>query len=115
MNSSILKIKSTITAKENSNDNTIFSPVDNDKVKQCLQKLNPRKATGQDKMAAEPLSTPLSIAINNSFKCNIFPCNAKVACAKLVVKVRRKHCISNFRPVFQTPSQRFTKNLLKSF
>ena len=65
---------STITAKENANDNTIFSPVNSDKGKQGLQKLNPRRAIGQDKippavvrMAAESLSTPLSIAINNSF------------------------------------------------
>ena len=76
---SILKIRSAITVKENSNDNTIFSLVNRDEVKQCLQKLNPRKAIGQDKippalikMAAEPLSTPLSIAINSSFKYNIF-------------------------------------------
>ena len=33
-------------------------------------------------MAAEPLSTPLSIAINNSLKCNIFPSNVKIACVK---------------------------------
>ena len=104
---SILKTRSTITVKENSNDNTIFSPVNRDEVKQCLQKLNPRKAIGQDKippalikMAAEPLSTPLSIAINNSFKYNIFPSNAKVTCVKtLDKKTEDKHCISNFRPV----------------
>ena len=66
---SILKIRSEITVKENSINNTIFSPVNRDEVKQCLQKLNPRKAIGQDKippalikMAAEPLSTPSSIA-----------------------------------------------------
>ena len=82
---SILKIRSAITVKENSNDNTIFSLVNRDEVKQCLQKLNPRKAIGQDKippalikMAAEPLSTPLSIAINNSFKYNIFSSNANL-------------------------------------
>ena len=68
-------VKSTITANENRNDNTIISLVNNDEVKQCLQKLNPKKAISQDKippalikMAAETLSTPLSIAINNSFK-----------------------------------------------
>ena len=82
---SILKIRSAITVKENSNDNTIFSLVNRDKVKQCLQKLNPRKAIGKDKippaiikMAAEPLSTPLPIAINNSFKYSFFPSNAKL-------------------------------------
>ena len=80
----ILKIRSTMTAKENSNDNTIFLSANSGEVKHCLQKLNPRKAIGQDrispaliKIAAEPLSTPLSIAINNSFKYNnIFPINA---------------------------------------
>ena len=48
--------------------------------------IEPRKAIGQDKippalikMAAEPLSTPLSIAINSSFKYNIFSSNAKLA------------------------------------
>ena len=45
-------------------------PVNREEVKQCLQKLNPRKAIGWDKippaliqMAAESLSTPLSILI----------------------------------------------------
>ena len=62
---SILKIRSAIKVKENSNDNTILSPENRDEVKECLQKLNPRKAIGQDKislalikMAAGPLSTP---------------------------------------------------------
>ena len=66
--------------------------------------MNPRKTIGQDKippalikMAAEPLNTPLSIAIDNSFKYNIFPGNAKVACVKsLNKKAEDKHCISNF-------------------
>ena len=124
---SILKIRSEITVKENNINNTIFSPVNRDEVKQCLQKLNPRKAIGQDKippalikMAAEPLSTPLSIAINNSFKYNIFPSNAKVACVKpLDKKTEDKHCISNFRPVsilntFSKIYEMFAKNLLVS-
>ena len=94
---SILKIRGTITVKEHSNDNTIFSPVSKDEIKQCLQKLNPKKAIGQDKIppglikiAAEPLSTPLSIAISNSFKYNILPSNAKVACVKPLDKDRRQ-------------------------
>ena len=33
---SILKIRSTITAKENANDNKIFLPVYSDKVKACV-------------------------------------------------------------------------------
>ena len=122
---STLKIRSEITVKENIN-NTIFSPVNRDEVKQCLQKLNPRKAIGQDKispalikMAAEPLSTPLSIAINNSFKYNIFLSNAQVACVKpLDKKTEDKHCISNFRPVSILNTSKiyemFAKNLLVS-
>ena len=71
-------------------------------------------------MAAEPLSTPLSIAINNSFKYNIFPSNAKVACVKpLDKKTEDKHCISNFRPVsiLNTPKiyEKFAKNLFIFF
>ena len=63
-----------------------------------------KKATGQEKIplaliktAAEPLSIPLSIATNNSFKYNIFPINEKVACVKpLDKKTEGNHCISNF-------------------
>ena len=76
----ILKIKSNITAEGNINNNTILSPVSSDEVRKLLQQLNPRKAIGDDKIppalikiVAEPLSTPLSIAISNSFKHNIFP------------------------------------------
>ena len=64
---SILKIKSNMTTKGN-NNNTIFSPVSSDDVQKLLQQLNPRKVIGDDKIppalikiAAEPLSTPLSI------------------------------------------------------
>ena len=86
-------------------------------VRQCLQKLNPRKAIGQDKI---PLSTPFSITINISFKYNIFPSNAKVACVKpLDKKTEDKHCISNFRPVsilntFSKIYEMFAKKLLVS-
>ena len=69
------------------------------------------------KMAAEPLSTPLSIAINNSFKYNMFPGNAKVVCVKpLDKKTKDKHGISNFRLVsilntFSKIYKMFAKNL----
>ena len=40
------------------------------------------------------MSPPLPIAIRNSFKYNIFPSNAKVACFKPVdKKTEDKHCI----------------------
>ena len=124
---SILKIKSNITTKGNINNNTIFSPVSSDEVRKLLQQLNPRKAIGDDKIppalikiAAEPLSTPLSIAISNSFKHNIFPDNAKVACVKpLDKKTENKHSISNFRPVsilntFSKIYEKFSKDFLIS-
>ena len=71
-------------------------------------------------MAAEPLSTPLSTAINNSFKYNIFLSNAKVTCVKpLDKKTEDKHCISNFRLVsilntFSNIYEKFAQNLLVS-
>ena len=90
--------------------------------------MNPRKAIGQEKvppaltkMAAEPLNTPLAIAINHSFKYNIFPSNANLACVKhLDKKTENKHCISNFRPViilktFSKICEMFPKNLLVSY
>ena len=97
---SILKRKSNITTKGN-NNNTIFLPVSSDEVRKLLQQLKPSKAIGNDKIspalikiAAEPLSTPLSIAISNSFKHSIFPDNAKVACVKPIdKKTENKHSI----------------------
>ena len=96
-----------------------------DEVRKLLQHLKPRKAIDDDKLpptlikiAAESLSTPLSIAINNSFKQNIFPDNAKVACVKpLDKKTENKHSISNFRPVsilntFSEIYQKFSKDFL---
>ena len=76
-----LDIRRATTAKENTNDNNKdFLPANNDKVKQCLLKLNPRKIIGQNKipsvlikMAAESLmSTSLSIAINKSINITFF-------------------------------------------
>ena len=71
-------------------------------------------------MTAEPLSTPLSIAINNRFKCNIFSSNTKLYCVQLLdKKTEEKHCISNFWPVsilnsFSEIYEMFAKNLLVS-
>ena len=75
-----------------------------DEAQKLLQKLNLRKAIGDDKIppalikiVAEPLSTPLSLAIINSFTFNIVPDIAKVACVKpLDKKTKNKHSISNF-------------------
>ena len=61
-------------------------------------------------MAAEPLSTQLSIAINNSFRYNIFPSNAEVACVKLLdKKTEDKHPILN---TFSKIYEKFAKNVL---
>ena len=121
---SILRIKSNITTKGNINNNTIFSPVSSDEVRKLLQQLNPRKAISDDKIppaltkiAAEPLSTPLSIAISNSFKHKIFPDNAKVACVKpLDKKTENKHTILNFRPVsILNTFSKFMRSFQKTF
>ena len=72
------------------------------------------------KMATEPLSTSLSIAINKNLKYNIFLSNIKVACVKPLNKnTEDKYCISNFRPVtilntFSKIYEMFAKNLLVS-
>ena len=66
------------------------------------------------------MSTPLSIAVSNRFKHNIFPDNAKVACVKPLDKKREnKHSISNFRPViilntFSKIYEKFSKEFLIS-
>ena len=123
----ILKIKSNNKTKGNINNNKIFSPVSSDEVRKLLQQLKPRKVIGNDKIlpaliniTAQPLSTPLSIAINNSFEQNIFPNNAKVACVKpLDKKTENKHSILNFRPVgilnaFSKIYEKFSKDFLIS-
>ena len=86
-----------------------------DEVRKLLQQLNPRKAIGDDKIppalikiATEPLSILLSLAIGNSFKHNIFPDK----------KTENKHSISNFRLVsilntFSKIYEKFSKNFLK--
>ena len=60
-----------------------------DEIRKLLQQLNQRRAIVDDKITlalikfdAEPFSTPLSKAINKSFKQNISPNNTKVACVK---------------------------------
>ena len=49
------------------------------------------------KLSAEILSTPLSIAINNSLKYGVFPDDAKIAFP--LDKGKHNNEISNFRPV----------------
>ena len=52
------------------------------------------------KLSAEILSTPLSIAINNSLKYGVFPDDAKIASVIPLDKGKpNKNEISNFRPV----------------
>ena len=52
------------------------------------------------KLSAEVLSTPLSIAINNSLKYGVFPDDVKIASVIPLDKVKpNKNEISNFRPV----------------
>ena len=67
----MLKITFNITTKGIINDDTIFSPMSSNEVGKRLQQLNPSNDKIPPtliKIAAEPFSTPLSIAINNTFK-----------------------------------------------
>ena len=71
-------------------------------------------------MLQDLLITPLSIAINNSFKHNIFPSNVKVAFIKPIEKnTENKHSISKLRPVstlntFSKIYEKFSKDFLVS-
>ena len=52
------------------------------------------------KLSAETLSTPISIAINNSLKYGVFPEDAKIASVIPLDKGKpNKNEISSFRPV----------------
>lgn len=79
-----------------------------------------RLIQNKNSYASQPLSTPLSRTINNSFKHNIFPSNAKVACFKPLDKTtENKHSISSLRPIsivntFTKIYEKFSKDLLVS-
>ena len=109
----MLKITFNITTKGIINDNTIFSPMSSNEVGKRLQQLNPSNDKIPPtliKIAAEPFSTPLSIAINNTFKHNIFPSYAKVARVKPLDKKEGKQ---TFFFIFPTSLyfEYFIKNL----
>ena len=69
------------------------------------------------KIAAEPLSTLVSIAIYNSLKQNIFPNDAEVASGKpLDKKTENKHSISIFWPIsILNTYQKFMRSFQKTF
>ena len=76
-------------------------------VQKCLKNIDTKKATGFDKIppksekrSAEILSTPLSIAINDSLKYGVFPDDAKIASVIPLDKGKpNKNEISNIRTV----------------
>ena len=84
-----------------------FEPTNPVQVKKRLKNIETKKATGFDeippklvKLSAEVLSTPLSIAINNSLKYGVFPNDAKIASVTPFDKGKpNKNEISNLRPV----------------
>ena len=84
-----------------------FEPTNPVEVQKCLKNIGTKKATGFDKippkfvrLSAEILSTPLSIAINNSLKYGVFPGDARIASVIPLDKSKlNKNEISNFRPV----------------
>ena len=84
-----------------------FEPTNPVKVQKSLKNINTKKATGFDKipaqlakLSAEILRTPLSIAINNSLKYEVFPDDIKIAPDILLNKGKpNKNKTFNFRPV----------------
>ena len=81
-----------------------FEPINHVEVLKRLKNIDTKKATGFDKippklvkLSAEVLSTPLSIAINNSLKYGVFADDAKIAFP--FDKGKQNNEISNFRPV----------------
>ena len=84
-----------------------FEPTNPVEVQKRLKNIDTKKATGFDKippklvkLLAEILSTPISIAINNSLKYGVFPDDTKIASVIPLDKGKpNKNEISNFRPV----------------
>ena len=84
-----------------------FEPTNPVEFQKRLITINTKKATGFDKippklvkLLAEILSTPLSIAINNSLKYGVFPDDVKIAKVVLLDKGKpHKNEISNYRLV----------------
>ena len=109
---SILKIKSNTTTKGNINNNTIFQPVSSDEVRKLLQQLKPRKAINDNKIpptltqiAAEPLSTPFSIAKTLGLNKIVFLITLKQLVSSLQIKRRKKNIlfqISAYRKSYNT-------------
>ena len=60
-----------------------FEPTNPVEIQKRLKNINTKKATLLVKLSAEILSTPLSIAINNSLKYGVFPDDAKIASVHL--------------------------------
>ena len=88
-------------------DKFCFKMVTRKYIKSLLQKVNSKKAVGIDsippklvKLAAEPLSQPVTEAINMCIKQNNFPNNGKVASVVTLDKGKsNKYDIANFRRV----------------
>ena len=84
-----------------------FEPTNPVEVQEHLKTIDTKKSSGfhkippkSVKLSAEILSTPLSIAINNSLKYGVFPDDAKIASVIPLDKGKpSKNEISNFRPV----------------
>ena len=85
----------------------MFQDGNNEIYQEASSKVNTNKAVGIDsirpklvKLAAEPLSQPVTEAINMCIKQNDFRNNAKVASVVPLNKGKpNKHDMSNFRPV----------------
>ena len=94
------------------------------KLKKRFHQLNPRKAISVDKLsitlikvAVEPLSTSLSIAISNSFKHNIFPSNAKVTVLSLWINRRKAYetCLKCSKFLLVCKIEMFLSSLVEAY
>lgn len=97
-----------------------FKPTDHKTVSKIIDKLNPKKATGADKISAKVLKTvkdtvaePMTNLINMTITASTFPNSAKRAQVSPLFKKDDAMIKSNFRPVslLPIPSKIFEKVL----
>ena len=102
-NHSILKVQQNAAVSET---DFSFHKVDRNVVLRMLQRLNPKKATGHDKisskflrMGADEISFFLTSLINDSINSSVFPSDFKLAEVSAVFKSKDSLQKKNFRPI----------------
>ena len=108
-----------INEKQFQKDSFEFKPTNQETVTKTIDKLNPKKATGADKISVKLLPTkntlaePITDIINTSIKTCTFPNGAKTAQVAPLFKKDNAMTKSNYRPVslLPIPSKFFEKVL----